>query len=73
MYQDFRPCFEDTIARWNAFGCGTDTAVQLRTRSGRCAATSQPIAEPQSWPTRCTGRPMVSISAMASSTSSCTL
>ena len=35
MYQLRSPCGEVTIARRNAAGCGTDTAVSVRTRSGR--------------------------------------
>ena len=53
----------------NAAGCGTETAVRLRTRSGRRAASPHATVAPQSWPTRCTGRPIRSISASMSATS----
>ena len=55
MYQDENNWRLEKIAWRNAAGCGTETAVQLRTSSGRCAETSQPELAPQSWPTRCTG------------------
>ena len=48
MYHDLSPCREVVIAAMKAAGCGTDTAVRDRTRSGRLAATSQATAAPQS-------------------------
>ena len=69
MYQDENAWRVENIALRNAAGCGTETAVQVRTSSGWCAETSQPELAPQSWPTRCTGRPMVSISATTSASS----
>ena len=64
MYHDFRPWLLVASDFRNAIGCGTDTAVQERTRSGRRAATLQPTMAPQSWPTRSTGRPICSMSAI---------
>ena len=71
MYQDENAWLEENIALRNAAGCGTETAVQVRTSSGRCIATSQPELAPQSCPTRCTGPPMASIRATTSASSLC--
>ena len=71
MYQDENAWRVENIALRNAAGCGTDTAVQVRSSSGRCIAVSQPELEPQSCPTRCTGPPMVSIRATTSDSSLC--
>ena len=40
----------------NAPGGGTDTPVTVLTRSGRCPASAQATAAPQSWPTTCAAR-----------------
>ncbi len=69
MYRDFSPCPEVSIACRNAAGCGTETAVRVRTRSGFVAASPHPTIAPQSWPTTCTGPPTRSTRAATSSTS----
>ena len=56
-YHDRRSWSPRTHAVRNAAGCGTDTAVRLRTRSGRRAARPHATVAPQSWPARWTGLP----------------
>ncbi len=71
MYQDFRPCTLVAIALRNAIGCGTDTAVRLRTLSGYPAASAHATPAPQSCPTTCARPPASwSITAAASAASS---
>ena len=49
MYSDISRCPSSTAnASRTAFGCGTDSAVRLRTSSGLVAARFQPTAAPQS-------------------------
>ncbi len=48
MYQAFRTCGVVSADRRYAAGCGTEIAVRVRTRSGRCIATTQEFAAPRS-------------------------
>ena len=67
MYHDFSRCSQPAAA--NAAGWPTDRQVRLATRSGAKAASTAPIAPPQSWPTTWAwGAPRTSRSPMRSLT-----
>ncbi len=70
MYQDIRNWRLVTSDRMKAAGCGTESAVNVATRSGRAPASVQATAAPQSCPTTCTVRPAGQATPMSATTSS---
>jgi hypothetical protein len=71
MYVERSPWVLVTLARASAAGCGVDTAVSERSRSGAKAAIDQATAPPQSCPTTCArSTPAASSRATTSPTSS---